>query len=170
MSEELPQKFRFRNKAELLRNLAQKYSDFVHEAAEFIASLQAATHALDDMRERQLERYGLSQGKLYVLAYLFNEEIMQKAPPGASDIAEALCVSPATITGLLDGLERDGYLDRSRSVQDRRALLIHLTEKGRRFLDEYMPQQTRRVEDWLAPLTSDERRELAALLSKLGGL
>jgi DNA-binding MarR family transcriptional regulator len=160
--------FRFRNKAELLRNLAQKYSDFDPEAAELVASLQAAMRSLDAMRERHLEGYNLSQGKLYVLGYLLNEEVKQNPPPGASDIADGLSVTPATITGLLDGLERDGYVERRRSARDRRALLIHMTEKGRTFLDEYMPQQSRRLKTWLAPLTSDERRALAALLYRIG--
>jgi DNA-binding MarR family transcriptional regulator len=151
-----------------LRNLAQKYSDFDPETAELVGTLQAVMRSLDAMRERHLDRYGLSQGKLYVLAYLLSEDMKRNGPPGASDIADALSVTPPTITGLLDGLERDGYVERCRSVQDRRALLIHLTEKGRTFLDEYMPQQSRRVKEWLSPLSADERRALAALLSGIG--
>lgn len=71
------------------------------------------------------------------------------------------------MVALLDDLEHKGYVERQRHPRDRRAFLVHPTEPGRtakvaavRILDE---QQRR----FLAPLTPAERRQLAALLTRL---
>ncbi|MGO8673834.1 MAG: MarR family winged helix-turn-helix transcriptional regulator [Capsulimonadaceae bacterium] len=159
--------FFFANKAELLKNLSQRYRGFDPEMGELVASLQGIARSLDVIRQEHLECHGLSQGKLYVLAFLINEEMMRRDEPGPTEIAMGLGVTPATVTGLLDGLERDGFVERRRHPQDRRALTIRLTDRSRRFLDEYMPQQARRYSSWLGVLNSDERRALAELLGKI---
>jgi DNA-binding MarR family transcriptional regulator len=73
------------------------------------------------------------------------------------------------MVALLDDLEDQGYVVRQRHPRDRRAFLVHPTDSGRaakvaavRILDD---QQHR----FLAPLTPAERRQLAALLTRLIG-
>ena len=77
---------------------------------------------------------------------------MARPDPSPSEIAEHIGVTRATITGLLDGLERDGFLERRQDSRDRRALTIHLTGKTHRFLDEYLPEQARRINALMADL------------------
>jgi DNA-binding MarR family transcriptional regulator len=52
-----------------------------------------------------------------------------------SDLARAAGLEPSTMTGLLDRMERDGYVVRKADPDDRRALNIHLTEAGREARD-----------------------------------
>lgn len=151
----------------MLKNLAERYSDFDLQAVELSARLHAVSQSLDAVRDETLERHGLSQGKLYVLAYLLNEELMRHEKPGPSEIAEGLGVTPATVTGLLDGLERDGFIERHPHRQDRRALTIEMTDKSRQFLDDYMPTQSRQLSAWLGKLDEVERRTLMGLLNKI---
>ena len=159
--------FKLKTRAELLRNLAERYPDFDLQDVELAAQIHAVARSLDALRDENLERHGLSQGKLYVLGYLLNEELMRHERPGPSEIAEGLGVTPATVTGLLDGLEREGFIERHPHRQDRRALTIQLTEKSRRFLDEYLPSQSRQMSAWLGGLDGAERRLLMALLDKI---
>ena len=159
--------FRLKTRSELLKNLAERYPDFDLQAVELSARIHAVAQSLDAVREEALEQHGLSQGRLYVLSYLFNEELMRHERQSPSDIAEGLGVTPATVTGLLDGLERDGFIERHPHRQDRRALTIQMTDKSRRFLDDYIPAQSRQLSDFLSGLGGAERRTLAALLDRL---
>ena len=91
------------------------------------------------------------------------EPMTQKA------LGDALKIDRTTMVTLLDDLEDKGYVTRQRHPRDRRAFLVHPTDAGRaakvaavRILDE---QQRR----FLAPLTPAERRQLAALLTRLHG-
>ncbi|MBF0788134.1 MULTISPECIES: MarR family winged helix-turn-helix transcriptional regulator [unclassified Streptococcus] len=48
-----------------------------------------------------------------------------------SDVARALMVTLGTVTTSLNNLERKGYIERIRSIKDRRVIHLHLTKKGR---------------------------------------
>ncbi|MFJ8576949.1 MarR family winged helix-turn-helix transcriptional regulator [Micromonospora sp. NPDC093277] len=47
------------------------------------------------------------------------------------EVAERCFVRPATLTGIVDTLERDGFVERRRDVNDRRSVQLTLTDKGR---------------------------------------
>lgn len=53
-----------------------------------------------------------------------------------SHVAEICSMSTAAITGLVDAMERDGIVTRTRSNGDRRTITLTLTEKGREALTE----------------------------------
>lgn len=76
-------------------------------------------------------------------------------------------VSRATITGLLDGLERDALIIRQHSATDRRMLGIHLTEKGQQLMVRMLPDHFCRTTGLMANLSSDEKKILIELLQKL---
>lgn len=68
---------------------------------------------------------GLNMARVHLLWLLHHD--------GASTqqaLARTLGVSPANITGLVDGLERNGYAERRPHPTDRRATLVTLTERG----------------------------------------
>lgn len=154
-------------KAEVLRKIAQRYPEVEADAMEVLINLQRVSGAGQCSTGQFLEPYGLSDGKFYVLCSLLTEEIIGRPELSPSEIAEHLGVTRATITGLLDGLERDGFLERRHDSRDRRALTIHMTEKTRRFLDEFIPAHSRRINAVMANLDAHERRQLIALLSKI---
>jgi DNA-binding MarR family transcriptional regulator len=93
--------------------------------------------------------------------------VTELEPKTQKALADALGIDRTTMVVLLDDLEDKGYVARQRHPRDRRAFLVHPTDSGRaakvaavRLLDE---QQRR----FLAPLTPAERRQLAALLTRL---
>ena len=82
-------------------------------------------------------------------------------------LAEAAGVQPPTATRMLDCLERDGYVVRRHSEEDRRAVLVSLTPSGRVALQAAHQQVSawrRRVFESLEP---GEREQAAALLTRL---
>jgi DNA-binding MarR family transcriptional regulator len=154
-------------KAEVLRKIAQRYPEVEPDAVQVLINIDRVSAAGQCVASQFLEPYGLSEGRFYVLACLLTEELLDAPAPSPSEIAEHLGVTRATITGLLDGLERDGFLERRHDSRDRRALTIHMTEKTRRFLDEFIPEHSRRINALMADLSADDRRQLIALLSKI---
>ena len=121
-----------------------------------------ASQASLSLANQMLAQIGLCARQAGILTMVTELEPMtQKA------LADALGIDRTTMVALLDDLEDKGFVARQRHPRDRRAFLVHPTDSGRaakaaavRILDE---QQRR----FLAPLTPAERRQLAALLTRL---
>jgi len=63
--------------------------------------------------------------------YLVMLALWERSPRALHDLAHDLALEPASASPLVKRLERDGLLERTRSVEDERRLEIGLTEKGR---------------------------------------
>jgi MarR family transcriptional regulator, organic hydroperoxide resistance regulator len=57
--------------------------------------------------------------------------LVLSAPMRVSELAKRMYLSPATVVGIVDRLEAKGVVTRTRSKEDRRAVELTLTEKGR---------------------------------------
>jgi DNA-binding MarR family transcriptional regulator len=100
------------------------------------------------------EEHDLSMRQLSALQFIDGTETT------LGDVARNLNVTPAVVTGLIDRLERRGYVRRVASVFDRRRVYIELTTAGEDVRDHAEDQVAKRLDDLLAKL-SDE--EIAAL-------
>lgn len=74
-----------------------------------------------------------------------------------------------TVSGLLDGLEREELIERRADANDRRARRIQLTHKGKRLAKTVFEQHGRWAASLSANLSAAERKQLAALLGKVAG-
>lgn len=121
------------------------------------------TAAIDRDCAAQLAPYGLSEGRFIVLFLLDN------APDGLAPaaLAEQAGVTRATITGLLDGLERDALIARHADPVDRRALCIRLTDKGKEIAAQVFMQHSTWIANLYANLSASEREQLTMLLNKV---
>ena len=84
----------------------------------------------------------------------------------SSELAEHASVSRATVTGLLDTLEKAGLLARASDARDRRASCVRITEKGQALLRKVQPLLIRWTENILSALSARERTRFVALLRK----
>jgi DNA-binding MarR family transcriptional regulator len=92
----------------------------------------------------------------------------------AGDLAKAAELSPASVSAMLDHLERDGIVERSRSASDRRVVVVSLTESGRALLAEKRERWRARGRVALADVSeehlhaaADVMRRMAAMLDDL---
>ena len=101
----------------------------------FLALLGVSGEIMESI-ELHLSRHKTSQGRIRVL---LEPATCLRESPGRRCPAQKLGVTPATVTGLIDGLERTGQVRRERQRKDRRGVQVRLTPRGAKFLAEVMP-------------------------------
>jgi DNA-binding MarR family transcriptional regulator len=83
------------------------------------------------------------------------------------DIVAAMGVTRATVSGLMAGLERDGFVKSTVDREDRRKLLARLTAKGRAVIQKAFEANLAHFRTVFASLSSDELTVLTTLLRQL---
>lgn len=98
----------------------------------------------------------------FVLGYLVQN-------PGAiqRDVAHVSRTSPASVSSLLQGLERRGLVERRTADGDVRSKRVHATPEGAALVDGFAAAMAAADETILAPLDDAERATLRALLTKI---
>jgi DNA-binding MarR family transcriptional regulator len=112
-----------------------------------------AIHVIDPLRLRFWDSRGATTTQLRVM-----HEIRKRCEPSTGVLAEELHVRPATLTGLADRLERNGFVRRWTDPTDRRVVRIGLTDEGNAVLDEVFAAAV----DYLTPILEsmgDQARE-----------
>ncbi len=108
---------------------------------------------------REYAKYGLTVGQTFILFDLLDHD-----GSSVKDIAERVQVDSPAITGFVDRLIREGLVERSVDQEDRRAMKIHLTPKGRELATTLLPvAQTlnKKIEDLVG------KKEITKLLKIL---
>jgi DNA-binding MarR family transcriptional regulator len=114
----------------------------------------AAIHLLRRLRVED-EALGISAPRLSALSVL-----VFAGPQRVGQLAQIEQVEPPTMTRLVDGLERDGYVVRSPDPDDARAVKVAPTDRGR---DALLEGRRRRVEAFSGLLATLPRKELDQL-------
>ena len=122
------------------------------------------SHKLVAEEKALFDRHNLSEGKLSVLLLLRNAPQNHLSP---SEIAEATQVTRGTMTGLLAGLVRDGYVVRGEDPSDGRRHTIRLTERGSDVIDQLLLERFQHIEKLFACFTTSELANQCALIEKL---
>ena len=102
-------------------------------------------------------------GQQMIMILLLNEIGVSKI----NTLSKRLGVSPPTITGIVDRLQRSGYVERFRDTEDRRIVFVRLTKKGHKFVDKLKKTIQRRWMQILVYLNDKERIAYVNILKKL---
>jgi DNA-binding MarR family transcriptional regulator len=147
-----------------LEELATQFPELNVPAVETCLAFLKTTALVYAALDAHLARHQLSMGKFTVLMQLFRANGQHLTP---SECAERSGVTRGTITGLLDGLERDGWVKRQPHPEDRRRLVVQMTEQGQQNLIKMLPDHFCRTTGLIAHLSLTEQKTLIQLLSKL---
>jgi DNA-binding MarR family transcriptional regulator len=88
----------------------------------------------------------------------------------ARELAEVVALSPATVTQMLEALESEGLVERTRSANDRRVVLTHLTEHGRELMYAHKAEMQGRWRATLARFDDAQLDTAAEVLSALAAM
>lgn len=81
--------------------------------------------------------------------------------------AERLEIEPITLTRIVDRLEEAGWIERRSDPADRRARILHLTDKSRGIVTRLRVSVEGLFEEMLAGFDADERAVFADLLERI---
>ena len=95
------------------------------------------------------------------------EAVGIQEPKSVSTIARSLGVTVGTLTVNMNNLEKKGYLSRTRSKEDRRVVLVELTEKGRKAFFHHRDFHKGMIKAAVSGLNEDETVSLITCLQKL---
>ncbi len=84
-----------------------------------------------------------------------------------STIGDRLIVTRATVTGLVDSLERRGLVRRSAHPRDRRSLIVGITPEGLSVLAEVRQTVHQQEKVWMSELSDVDLRRLVRLLQRV---
>ncbi|MGA2500150.1 MAG: MarR family transcriptional regulator [Tepidisphaeraceae bacterium] len=149
---------------QLQRMATERYPSLDATALEAYLTLLGVAHEVEAASGANLARYGLAEGRHLVLGLLLKHH---PAPLSHSQLAELSGVTKGNITGLVDGLERDGHVERKESGDDRRVTPIALTPAGHRLIEKILPDRYRRIAELMGNLSTSERKTLVSLLVKV---
>lgn len=137
---------------------------------EIVAAIRRIMHAVELHSRRLVEQFGLTGPQLAVLRKAAH---LGRTPIGG--LARAVHLSQPTVTGILDRLEKRGLLQRTRDTLDRRAVIISITEEGRRLLDrapsllqDQFRQELEKLQDWEQMLMLSILQRIAAMMEAEG--
>lgn len=144
-------------------NFNEQYPNASAKATESAMNLVRTADLLVKQIADLIQPFDLTPSSGLVLGILADAD----APLPPNQIAERLIISRASVTSLLDSLERRGFVRRSPHSTDRRMLLIELTETGRQTAHEFRLQVHQHQKKWLAALTEQEQDQLINTLHRL---
>jgi DNA-binding MarR family transcriptional regulator len=119
--------------------------------------------------DENFSSHGMSEGRFTVLMLLGRRAILEPDAKGVTpaELAEMSGVTRATMTGLIDTLERDGLVVRRPDAADRRMMNVVITDAGHAKMESMLPEHFRRIGTLMADLSEEDRATLQRLLSKI---
>jgi MarR family transcriptional regulator, 2-MHQ and catechol-resistance regulon repressor len=136
----------------------------VHVEAPRLWIVLARCHrALSQIAEHSIEEAGLGLTDFAVL-----EALLHKGPLTITGIQGKVLLASGSMTAAVDRLEKKGLIIRSPAPSDRRAKVLELTPEGRRVIAKAFRRHAAELESAMAVLSQGEKRQLYALLKKLG--
>ncbi|NGP77882.1 MarR family transcriptional regulator [Balneolaceae bacterium YR4-1] len=125
--------------------------------------LMRATESINNRLNRHLAEADLTVSQFGVM-----EALWHLGPLNQKSLGEKLLKSGGNITLVIDNLEKCNFVERQQDPSDRRAMLIHLTDKGEKFIESFFPKHLDHIKEEFSVLTEKEKEELARICKKLG--
>ncbi|HZH74873.1 MAG TPA: MarR family transcriptional regulator [Archangium sp.] len=132
-------------------------------ALDTFIKLTRAMETVGSQLQKNLVEHELTLPQLSVLEALLHLGAMNQ-----SELGRKLLRSNPNMTALLDTLERNGWIQRERSPEDRRVVVVSLTREGQRVIEKAFPAHAARIAELMGALSAEEQQQLGQLCKKLG--
>ncbi|SDN93808.1 DNA-binding transcriptional regulator, MarR family [Paenibacillus sp. yr247] len=140
------------------KEMLMETRDFIEQFIEFTLLV----HDIHNENDKRFASYGLSTERFHIMFFLYT--VSELSP---SEIADKINVTRASMTGLIDGLEKAQFLERVNHPQDRRKVILKITEKGRDLVEKIIPRHFELVSKVNQVYTEEERKSFIYYLLKM---
>jgi DNA-binding MarR family transcriptional regulator len=141
-----------------------------HHSDQILATLRQIIRAIDLHSKSLTKRYGLTGPQLMILKELRRHENLT-----IGRLAKNVSLSQATVTTILDRLEKLDFLKRIRNTEDKRKVNIQLTRKAEEVIDtdpsllqEEFIHRFEKLEEWEKTLLLSSLQRIATMMNAEG--
>jgi DNA-binding MarR family transcriptional regulator len=113
---------------------------------------------------KELNKGNVSFAQFFLLGYLASEDFLTM-----TSIANKMGHSTAAATGLVDRLEKLGYVQRLHAADDRRKVMVQITRKGIDLVERMREDIVGSLVELMADLDSEEQSDLLKNFARLSG-
>lgn len=125
-------------------------------------ALRKIIQAIDMNSRKLVKRVGLTGPQLVIL-----QEISSLGEVTSGEIARAVSLSQATLTGILERMEKRGLLSRRRSEHDKRRVMVRISDSGMKVLEDAPPLMQEEFVDEFSSLQEWEQNMILSSLQRL---
>lgn len=132
---------------------------------EILVSLRQITRAIDLHSKQLVQKFGLTGPQMLLL-----KEISRTGRIASGVLSRHASLSQATVTSILDRLEKSGYVKRIRSEEDKRVVFVEPTEKTQKIFENAPPLLQETFTEQLQQLTPWEKTLILSTLQRVAGM
>jgi DNA-binding MarR family transcriptional regulator len=149
---------------EAMARMEAHFPGFDHSTMQMIVALSNTYRILLSVMDRALAEYKITPQSMDVLVALY---VRRGRDVLLGEIGELLLVSPANVTGLVEGLVKKGLAIRKEHPDDRRKRLAEITPKGVALVEVFIPESARYFQAVFAAISPQEKQELVDRLGQV---
>lgn len=131
------------------------------EAPGVAAALVRLSFLVQSVYAEVCSQHGLTPPQAQLLC------VVSECPRRMSELAPMMRLEKSSLSGLVDRVERKGWVRRVASPEDGRAITVELTTGGRRLADVFHARATEQLTEMVACMPSDERRAFASIADRI---
>ncbi len=124
--------------------------------------LSKAVRKVTKAYREEIASYGLTHGQFFIMVAIMEEEGLLP-----SELADKTAQDRSTTTGLLDRLEKDGWIQRKADKKDRRSLRIFLTPEARKHREPILKLFKETNRTYLNRFTQQEWDQMQSFLYRI---
>ena len=134
-------------------------------AEDILLALRRIMRSMDIASRQLINRHGITTPQLVCLQHM-----LEQGPMTTGMLAKAVALSPATVTGILDRMERRGLVTRERRPEDKRRVLVAVTGAGRSAAEAAPSYMAERLTQALQQVAEAKRLEIQRAILFLADL
>ena len=124
-----------------------------------------AEQKIHKMEYETMKAGGLTSSQFAVLEALYNKGDLK-----ICEIIEKILTTSGNITVVIKNLEKDEFIRKYSDPEDKRSMIISITDKGRKIMDDIFPKHVENINEIFSILTIEEKLELKKILKKFKDL
>lgn len=126
-----------------------------------LIQLSRITNTVHGNTSRMLIKYDLTLSQFGVLEALYHKGDMT-----VGQVQRKILSTTGTMPVIVKNLEKRGLITRTISPEDRRQVILSITEEGRQLIEQAFPENKEMIVDYFSVLTIEEQEQLFKLLQK----